>query len=341
VTSEPPETNRPLLYLFIDTSTWLDLAKRRHGQRLLRPLQRFVEDGLVELLVPQVILDEFDRNREGVEKSMTTSLTERIKAFRKELTAYAENDYGDEELTLFDQWAHQVSLSGALTTRNFDDICSLLAVGRRLEPTSDERDRVVARALAKAAPCHRQRNSVADALLIEMYTTVIGSAGPGAAYAFVTTNSDDFSAARGDKRKPHDDLADAFAAEHSTYRLGVDGLEECLRDELGDYLDQLIGEMYFPDDLRGLDEILAAEKEMFDKVWYERSIRHDRELLTDGKHEELEEHRRIAAPGRERVEKTYGVDNLGPYDNLELGMLHGKMSALRWMLGNEWDFLDT
>lgn len=227
VTSEPPETNRPLLYLFIDTSTWLDLAKRRHGQRLLRPLQRFVEDGLVELLVPQVILDEFDRNRQGVEKSMTTSLTERIKAFRKELTAYAEMDYGDEELTLFDQWAHQVSLSGALTTRNFDDICSLLAVGRRLEPTSDERDRVVTRALAKAAPCHRQRNSVADALLIEMYTTVIGSAGPGAAYAFVTTNSDDFSAARDDKRKPHDDLADAFAAEHSTYRLGVDGLEEC------------------------------------------------------------------------------------------------------------------
>ena len=169
-------------------------------------------------------------------------------------------------------------------------------MGRRLEPTSDERDRVVTRALAKAAPCHRQRNSVADALLIEMYTTVIGSAGPGAAYAFVTTNSDDFSAARGDKRKPHDDLADAFAAEHSTYRLGVDGLEECLRDEFGDYLDQLIGEMYFPDDLRGLDEILAAEKEMFDKVWYERSMRHDRELLSDGKHEELEEHRRIAAP---------------------------------------------
>jgi hypothetical protein len=80
---------------------------------------------------------------------------------------------------------------------------------------------------------------------------------------------------------------------------------------------------------------------MFDKIWYERSIRHDRELLADGKHQELEKHRRIADSGRERVEKTYGVDNLGPYDNFELGMLNGKMSALRWMLGDEWDFLDT
>jgi hypothetical protein len=341
VTSEPPDTEGPVLHLLIDTCTWLDLSKRRDGQRLLRPLQRLVEDGHVELLVPELIVDEFDRNREGVAKSMTTSLTDRIKAFRQELTAYAEMDYRDEELRRFDHWAHQLSLSGALTTRNFDDTSALLAVGRPLEPTADERDRVVARALAKTAPCHRQRNSVADALLFEMYTTVIGSPGPVDSYAFVTTNSVDFSATQGDKRQPHDDLADAFAAEHSTYRLGVDGLEQCLRDEFGDYLEELIAEMYFPDDLRGLDEILAAEKEMFDKVWYERSLRHDRELVADGKLEELENHRRVAGPGRERVEKTYGVDNLGPYDNFELGMLNGKMSALRWMLGDEWDFLDT
>ena len=28
-------------------------------------------------------------------------------------------------------------------------------------------------------------------------------------------------------------------------------------------------------------------------------------------------------------------------DNFERGMWHGKLSALRWMLGSEWDFLDT
>jgi hypothetical protein len=54
--------------------------------------------------------------------------------------------------------------------------------------------------------------------------------------------------------------------------------------------------VYFPDDPRGLDEILAAEKELFDKIWYERSMRHDRDLLADGKDEKLEAHRRIAGP---------------------------------------------
>lgn len=250
-------------------------------------------------------------------------------------------DYRDEELRLFDKWSYQVSLSGAMTTRNFEDIATLLVTGRRLELTSDESHRVTTRALEKLAPCHRPRNSVADALLIELYATAIGTAGPGDTYAFVTSNSDDFSAAHGDKRQPHDDLADAFAAEHSTYWLGVEGLEDCLREEFGDYLDELIHEFDFPDDLRTLDEILDAEKKMFDKVWYERSMRHDRELLAEGNQDELERVRGIASAGRARVEKAYGAENLVPTDNFDIGMLNGKLSALRWVLGSEWDFLDT
>ena len=111
-----------MLHLLIDTSTWLDLAKRRDGQRLIRPLQTFVETRQVELLVPQVIVDEFDRRRADAEKTVTTSLTERFKNIRQELVAYADMDYRGEQLKLFDQWAYQVSLTRTLTTRNFDDI---------------------------------------------------------------------------------------------------------------------------------------------------------------------------------------------------------------------------
>lgn len=79
-------------------------------------------------------------------------------------------------------------LIGAMTTRNFDDIADLLRTGRELEPTDVERGRVVQRGLDKQVPFHRPRNSVADALLIELYATAVRGADLSVEpHAFVTS----------------------------------------------------------------------------------------------------------------------------------------------------------
>jgi hypothetical protein len=50
---------------------------------------------------------------------------------------------------------------------------------------------------------------------------------------------------------------------------------------------------------------------------------------------------------RERIEAAYGRDvlwkALGPgHDEAwEYGYISGKLATLRWVLGSEWDFLDT
>ena len=43
------------------------------------------------------------------------------------------------------------------------------------------------------------------------------------------------------------------------------------------------------------------------------------------------------------AEKKYGKKKLRNYyhTDFERGMLNGKLSALRWVLGDEWDMLDT
>lgn len=43
----------------------------------------------------------------------------------------------------------------------------------------------------------------------------------------------------------------------------------------------------------------------------------------------------------ENDEDFNGEDNLGPYSDFEWGMINGKLSALRWVLGEDWDMLDT
>jgi hypothetical protein len=42
-----------------------------------------------------------------------------------------------------------------------------------------------------------------------------------------------------------------------------------------------------------------------------------------------------------RTEEELGPDEIGPWADFEWGMINGKLSAIRWVLGEEWDMLDT
>jgi hypothetical protein len=331
-----------VLHLLVDTSTWLDLSKRRDGQRWIVAIRVLVHQEQLELVMPPVVIEEFERNRERVETSMTSTVAQRFKLIKQDLDDYGGSDY-EHALTVIEELAHEVPLIGAMTTRNFHEVLELLQKGRAVDSTEYEHRRVVERGLKKQAPFHRSRNSVADALLIELYAKEIRVADLGLEpHAFVTSNSEDFSLPNGDRRKPHPDLADLFAGDGTSYALGVDGLSSILLDHFGQELEELFEETDFQEEPRRLAEISDAEQEMFDRVWHHRSLQYEHRLRNDGHEDEADRDFEIARPGRERVEAKYTEPGqLGPYTDFELGMLNGKLSALRWVLGSEWDFLDT
>jgi hypothetical protein len=331
-----------VLRLLVDTSTLLDLAKRRDGQRWIVALRVLIHQGEVGLIVPSLVIDEFERSRERVQESMTASVAQRFKLIRQDLDEYGGTDTVSALKTIEDLARH-APLIGAMTTRNFDEVLELLRAGSTVEPTEEDRRAVIERGLAKQAPFHRSRNSVADALLLEMYATAAKSADlSDEPHAFVTSNSEDFSLTNGDKRLPHPDIEAAFEATGSKYALGVDGLNSVLLQHFGDELQELFAETDFVEEPRRLDEIQGAEQRLFGRIWYHRSLQHEYRLEEAGDHAGIEKHRAIAGPPRTRLEQTYiEPGELGPYSDFELGMLSGKLSALRWVLGSEWDFLDT
>ncbi|MBU1259846.1 MAG: hypothetical protein KKE31_00625 [Planctomycetes bacterium] len=91
---------------------------------------------------------------------------------------------------------------------------------------------------------------------------------------------------------------------------------------------------------RSDDEIGAAIEEFFDKVWYNRhqELAYNVENGIETVNPEIWKQAKKAA---EKIEAKYPPEELGPYDDFEWGMINGKLSALRWVLGDEWDFLDT
>jgi len=88
-------------------------------------------------------------------------------------------------------------------------------------------------------------------------------------------------------------------------------------------------------------EIIEAEQEFFDRVWYVRSTVHDSER------EIPDDIRAAMMTNRDRVEAEYGRDELwkaigpGHEEAWQHGYISGKLAALRWVLTGEWGFLDT
>ncbi|WP_297537901.1 PIN domain-containing protein [Amycolatopsis sp.] len=327
-----------MLHLLVDTSIWLDLAKRRDGQQWIVPLRVLAAQGKLELLVPELVLDEFERNRPRAEAAATTSVLERFRLLRRDLHEYG----GDEHRPWLEDMTRHVPLLSARTLQNFSEIAALLNNGRRIEPTDTEHAGVVRRALDKKAPFHLNKNSVADALLVELYSSTLASGEGSHHYGFATSNYQDFSLPNGDRRQPHSDLTPLFDEERSHYLFDPDSLFAFLVDLFGEEFTEIAEETAaVQQEPRTLPEILEAEQEFFDKIWYVRKLIHE-EKVEEGERESLspEGADRVRVSMR-AIEERYGAENVGPWDDWGWGFVHGKLSALRWVLGDDWDFLDT
>jgi hypothetical protein len=222
---------RFVLHLLIDTSTWLDMATRREGQKWIVPLRVLKFQGKLELLVPALIIDEFDRNRPRSESAVTASVLDRLRQLWRELREYAGDKH---EHVWLAETAQHIPLVNATAPQNFWEIDELLRAGTILEPAGPEFARAVQRGLDKRAPFTSDKNSVADALLIEIYASQISEGGSSDVYAFVTSNYRDFSVPNGDRRQPHPDLAGLFDGTQSRYAYQVEGLHEVLVEQFGD-----------------------------------------------------------------------------------------------------------
>ena len=169
----------------------------------------------------------------------------------------------------------------------------------------------------------------------------------------MTHNTKDFSHPTASNTLPHPDIAACFSRVKSLYFIS---LAQALRRIEPELVSDLMLEQEWTEEPRRLSEILAAVEDLWEKIWYNRHLNTryriergqiklvDKETLPIRDHSKRPIQRdvwKMAQKAAKRVERKYGSENLGPWSDFEWGMLNGKLSALRWALGDEWDNLDT
>lgn len=334
--------------ILLDTSVWLDVAKDERQAPILGVIEEMVKQKFVTLIVPRIVVDEFRRNRERIAKDSAKSLSSHFRLVREAVGRVG----GDQQrvsavLAHLDNVNHKLPILGGSAVVSLDRIDTLMKAAGVIETSDAAKLLAAERAIDKRAPFHRERNSMADAVLIETYGQLV-NAEAGARFMFVTHNKNDFSGV--DQRLPHPDIAGFFSRVKSRYYINV---AEALRRVEPSLVSDVMFEESWTREPRDLMEILEAETLLFNQVWYNRHCIL-RAAIDEGRHKLVD----VYTPGRnqdetvrgvwtvalkaaERVERKYGKENLGPWDDFDWGMISGKLSALRWVLGDEWDMLDT
>jgi PIN domain len=341
--------------MLIDTCVWLDLAKDQRQMPVLGVVEEMVNLGMVTLIVPRVVLDEFLRNWERIAKESAKSLSAHFRLV-KDAVGKIGGDKRRMRLVLshLDDVDHKIPIIGGTAGSALNRIEKLLKTSPIIEPCATVTLRAAQRAIERRAPFHRDKNAIADAIIVETYAECLrDETAVGIRFAFVTHNKSDFSIENGNHKVPHPDLAGLFSRIKSLYFIN---LPEALRRVEPSLVTDIMLEQSWTQEPRGLTEILEAEDLLFHQVWYNRHWGL-RAGVEEGRIKVVDEEtypRRPGAPetiqrnvwkgalrAARRVESRYGEKNLGPWDDFEWGMINGKLSALRWALGDDWDMLDT
>jgi hypothetical protein len=321
--------------ILADTCIWENLAKDPQQRPLLNVVMELTHSQDLGLIVPRIVLEEWERRKDRITKENVRSVSGVLKRIKEIVGKHGEGDgkaVALQQLNLVDSKLPRLGDAAETAVANIDP---LLQGAEIIETTDAIMMRAARRALEKKAPFIAQKN-MADAIIIEAFAECVkGPATTGHRFAFVTNNVNDFSDRKVNDKNPHPDIAGIFSKLKVRYFISLaDALHWVSPEAVAEH------SFDFTSPPRRTDEILEALELLWDQIWYNR---HKCWLyrIETGEKEDKPEIVRMAKAAAKRIERRRGKKNLGPWDDFEWGMLNGKMSALRWVLGDEWDFLDT
>jgi hypothetical protein len=158
-----------MVKLLVDTCVWLDIAKTVKGEEVLNLLSEFIERGEVGLILPKIIITEFDKNKYRVIADASKSLSSHFKKVKEIVAEHGSQESRDIILSQLNDIDKKIPTLGETA---FNSIVRIEEIMKNAEliPISDEiKLRAAQRAIDRKAPFHLSKNSIGDAIILECF----------------------------------------------------------------------------------------------------------------------------------------------------------------------------
>ncbi len=225
-------------YILFDTCIWLNLAPKPESRPLLKSILSGLNQNKLKILLSSVTVEEYSRHKDINVTKHTKSLISNLNNAKK-IQDYLDPLARSTFLLLLDKANENINSDGKEGVNALVIIEKIFAHRNtiKLSISTEILANAAQIALDKKAPCHRNKNSVADTVIylqFESWVQETKSIENKDYFYFVTDNYTDFSSK--DEREPHQDLIifarkNVFYHRHPYEALEKIGLEDIPPDE--------------------------------------------------------------------------------------------------------------
>ena len=332
--------------IMIDTCIWIDLAEKPSLRPLALALKQLIDSNEVKVISTPIIKEEFQNNRDKFIKKGRKNISQNIFNLKNLIKEHSTEDNREDILKGLDELNHKLPTMVDTVLEHSNLINEILESTEEIEVVDAIKLISAQKAYLKEAPFHNGKNNMADSMIIEIFFSQIDDTNT---FYFISRNTNEYSQ-KGNINNPNEGFNEYFSKDNVHYSLD---LYKTINEISPDTLEEIEFEDFWFEEGRGLFEILEQINKYEDIIWYNRHSYRAQQVedgiikIVDESEYDVYNHNQIvshiwegALKSAADKEKIYGEELL-PESDFDFGMINGKLSALRWVLGDEWDMLDT
>ncbi|HCR2157015.1 TPA: DUF4935 domain-containing protein, partial [Enterobacter asburiae] len=122
----------------------------------------------IKILLPDLIRVEYERNKDRVIEATRKRLANEFRVVKSAVESFGGQGK-DAALKALDDVNHRLPILSEATQGTVNRVLKLFETAHKIAVSDNAKIKAAERAIAKKAPFHKQKNSVADAVLAELF----------------------------------------------------------------------------------------------------------------------------------------------------------------------------